>query len=245
MNMPSPRPSPTAAARCGFSLVELLVVMAIMGILASVSMAFVSTARAKARSVECQNNLRDWITGASAFIDENRLHAYPPGGDGDRSDETAWYNILPRFMDLKPICEYTDEDRDIPRPLGGVRSTYVCPLARGPGLFSYAYNRHFVRSGKRLRASMVRSSSELVVFMDSPSSTACLADEGDVLGSNSDSFRHGGMMNVAFADGSVRSFRREKVVEGSDTPTVANISGILWNPWPEDSQGSGAGSGDL
>lgn len=56
----------------GFTLVELLVVMAIIGILVGLLVPAINIARASARSAQCQNNLRQLGLGVLAFSTGNR-----------------------------------------------------------------------------------------------------------------------------------------------------------------------------
>ncbi len=55
--------------RTAFTLVELLVTMAIVGILASLLLAVISKARSKARLAACQNNFRQLITAWTLYAD--------------------------------------------------------------------------------------------------------------------------------------------------------------------------------
>lgn len=227
--------------RSAFSLVELLVVLAIIGLLMGVTSAYIMGAKSRARGVECQKNLGDWTKGLSMLIDESRIHAFPAAGKtGAREDATAWYNAIARPLDLKPLCDYGEGDR-IPSPRGGIKSVYVCPEAGsrgGDGLFSYSYNKHLSKGDKTLRASQVKRPSELVVLMDSPRTSLWAADQEDVLSDRAECFRHGGQMNIAFYDGHVGAFKRAKVQQGADTPTAVNESSILWDPWEESGPGS-------
>src|SRR6266567_3410356 len=72
--------------RFGFTLAELLVTIAIIGILAALLLPALSAARERARRVPCSNNLRQMIMGALLYADAD------PGGnlsaavwEGDRN----------------------------------------------------------------------------------------------------------------------------------------------------------------
>ncbi len=224
----------------GFSLIELLVVIAIIGTLVGIVSGVATAAKARAQSVSCQKNLGDWAKGLNMLIDARRTHAFPGIGNGSLEDETAWYNLIPAFLDTPKLNQWEGK---LPTPQSGVKSLYVCPCASKGGenaFFSYAYNRHLVNNGTAFRAPQLRRPSELVAFMDSNSPNACSATESTLLAHGTDAFRHGGRVNMAFCDGSVRSFKILDVRNGSDSPTVTNPSGILWNPWGSDgSSGTG------
>ena len=55
--------------RCGFSLIELLVVMAILGILVALTMAGVSSSRSSARSLICAEKLRQLSLAVHQYAD--------------------------------------------------------------------------------------------------------------------------------------------------------------------------------
>ncbi len=66
--------------RYGFTLVELLVVMAIVGVLASLLMPAVLRSRESGRRAECANKLRQMGIALHLYIDEHKgfLPQYPP-----------------------------------------------------------------------------------------------------------------------------------------------------------------------
>ena len=108
--------TPTAASRRtaprGFTLVELLVVISIIGILVALLMPAVNSARESGRRAQCSNNLHQLVTACLAH--ETRYGFLPTGGwgyawvgDPDRGftkrQPGGWhYNILP-FLDLSDL----------------------------------------------------------------------------------------------------------------------------------------------
>lgn len=97
----------------GFTLLELLVVVAIIGILAAVLLPALARGRAQARSVECVNNLRQLYLALTMFAAENNGRYVPaapdiaePGGG-----LTRWHGVRPSITEpfdsqQGPLAEY-------------------------------------------------------------------------------------------------------------------------------------------
>lgn len=69
--------------RCAFSLVELLVSVAIIGTLISITLPAILWSREASRMSSCKNNLRQVTLGALAY--ESQRNHYPPGTLGENS----------------------------------------------------------------------------------------------------------------------------------------------------------------
>ena len=80
-----------------FSLVELLVVLAIVGVLAAVIMPAVSTVRSQAQKSKNLSNLRQ-IHAACMMYAANNSGWLPPNGDG-RIATAWWTQIYPDYID--------------------------------------------------------------------------------------------------------------------------------------------------
>ena len=95
-----------------FSLVELLVVVAIVGALAAVIMPTISVVRARAQSSQCQSNLRQLHGGCMAYA-ANHGGWLPPSQD-DGGVGAWWKQIYPDYIDSP--------------------SVFVCPLDETGGI---------------------------------------------------------------------------------------------------------------
>src|ERR1700692_1476345 len=127
-----------------FTLVELLVVTAIIAILASLLLPALTRARSKAGDTQAVSNLRQWGITCHQYADDNRDYL-PRRGQGvkpldqiDRPED--WFNALPPYLSVPPYQQlYTNRQR----LKAGAPSVYVCPLAPDPGsnhFLPYAMN---------------------------------------------------------------------------------------------------------
>lgn len=93
--------------RRGFTLVEIIIVLAIISILTALAFPAFYAARGKARQLSCASNLHQIGLGVMMYIQDND-DRYPRGGDPIDIDTTAWQGAFNgRFAEdakaLKPL----------------------------------------------------------------------------------------------------------------------------------------------
>ncbi len=133
----------------GFSLVELLVVLAILGLVVALLLPAVQAAREAGRRNVCRNHLRQ--IGLAFLTHESAMRHFPTGGWSQRwvgdpdlgfgpRQPGGWeYNILP-FIEEKPLHDLgagkseADKLRLFAERSQVSQPLYHCPSRRGPGV---------------------------------------------------------------------------------------------------------------
>ncbi|MDX1961935.1 MAG: DUF1559 domain-containing protein [Pirellulales bacterium] len=129
----------------GFTLVELLVVISIIGILVSMLLPAVQQARETARRAQCANNVRNMTQACLQHLSQHKH--YPTGGWGyrwagdpdlgfSRKQPGGWmYNILP-FIEEGPLHDQGKGQAQLAKEQAAGRrmatpiSLYSCPTRR-------------------------------------------------------------------------------------------------------------------
>lgn len=124
--------------RCGFTIVELLLVITIIGILASLTAAAVAKGKSSAQRIQCINKLRQWGQGAILYADDNN-DKLPQEAvfDGINTWEMTmfsvckevWYNSMPRTLGVTSASLYSRTPSS-QRAFYSQRSFFHCPTAK-------------------------------------------------------------------------------------------------------------------
>src|SRR5262245_18176095 len=126
-------------ADCAFTMIELLVVVAVIAILAALLLPALARAKEKARAVQCLNNLKQWTLAFSLY--EQRSDFIPREGhsrDGtvrlenwaqvrDPANKDVWYNVLAEEMQTTQARQYSTRRSEF-----YVDRIFHCPSARFP-----------------------------------------------------------------------------------------------------------------
>ncbi len=134
--MPNKIVAPRLRARCGFSLVELLAVLAIISVLLGMLLPATQRIREAARRTVCSNNLRQISIGLQNF--HSAFNHFPVGvvewrAHGDHSQrQLAWSVFLLPFIEQGNVHHQLDLETPFDSPQNAVAAaiiidTYVCP----------------------------------------------------------------------------------------------------------------------
>ncbi len=133
------------ASRRGFSLVELLVVVAVIALLAALLLPAVGGVKQRARDVSCLNHLRQWGLATQLYAAGHQDYLPPEGTPNPDASATnqGWYIQLPRELGLP---RYHDQPWRTNAAAEPGRTVWLCPAnprrSNGRNLFHYCLNEH-------------------------------------------------------------------------------------------------------
>jgi prepilin-type N-terminal cleavage/methylation domain-containing protein/prepilin-type processing-associated H-X9-DG protein len=184
------------AEKRGFTLLELLLVVAVISILAALLLPVLGKAKGQARRIECLNRLKQWDLAFGMYVEENEdwipRECYEPLGevtinnwsqvkgrvqpDGKSDSQDVWYNSLPPYLGQRTAASYAPFPE---RP--NFFDTHLlvhCPLAKFPDyayrpnnpfpLFSLAMNSQLIQVGPTIKFSAIEQAdpSRVALFLD-------------------------------------------------------------------------------
>lgn len=178
---------------CGFTLVELLVVLAVVGILVALLLPAISRVKARAQQVDCMSRQKQWAMAFRMYVDDQDdlipREGYERHGGvtwnnwqqvrGRNSTDSAdvWYNALPDYAGVPRAAAYAPMDKH--KDFYSSRSLFQCASAKFPpevmkpsyllAIFSIAMNSQLIEypHDPTIRFTEIRDQeSRTVLFLD-------------------------------------------------------------------------------
>lgn len=252
-----PQPSVHLRRAAAFTLMEILVVVAIIIVLAAIAVPVYATIRSRANKVVAMNNMRQ-ITAA--------LLTYAGQNDGDfplenigtgetwtnaatPAADKVWYNALPRLLGSKGVGDYAAS----PRGFYTKENLLFLPGAQYPAsdkklirpLFAFAINTKLQRkdqSGTKAKAkqSQITLPARTVAFLEEgipgePKASEVQPKYEGACKSAGRSFveRYGGQGVVTFLDGHVESLGVKDLLTETGL-LIFPQTNIVWTRTPEE-----------
>lgn len=216
--------------RLGFTILELLVVVSIITILATLTLPGLSRAKARVSSVSCLGNLKQWGLATALYTGDNDDFLPPDGipNPGESSTNSGWYVHLPAQLGIPPYHVMGWRTNAL-EDLG--RSPWICPSNRrrsnGRNLFHYCLNQNVNGTGGNNRPVRLTS-------IESPSTLVWLFDSKNLPAVGSRSFvptnLHGRGANFLFVDGRAARYRAVEYWDPSENRAFSNAASFRWFP---------------
>jgi prepilin-type N-terminal cleavage/methylation domain-containing protein/prepilin-type processing-associated H-X9-DG protein len=210
-----------------FTLIELLLVIAVIAILASLLLPVLSHSKQKAHGASCLGNLKQWGLATLLFADENEDLLPKDGAPNGTSTTEGWYNDLPRMLGLPSYAEMAWRTN---ATLETGRSVWICPAnsrrSNGNNLFHYCLNEHVngTGSGNQARLSLLPQPAQTVWLFDN-GGLAAVAQQNNV---HTNLHSHGAQFT--FLDGHSARFGNREYWDFVANRGRTNNPDLIWMP---------------
>ncbi|MDR1280786.1 MAG: DUF1559 domain-containing protein [Opitutaceae bacterium] len=216
-------------------MVELLTVIAIIGILAAIIIPVVGKVREKARAAQCVSNHRQLAQALILYATDHRSK-FPPLADKEPGDPvvtgTWWTN---RLVDggYAPDGQWRD------KPNGAIISgIFLCPLVKNPSWYGgIAYAATVATYKQSLSLDRIQNPSRLPLLGDAPvlikpdgaHSAAPQITNYRWWSEGARLDRHSGGGYIAFVDGHVKLWHEaDLMISDNSINIIPNIDGTTW-----------------
>jgi prepilin-type N-terminal cleavage/methylation domain-containing protein len=209
-----------------FTLVELMVVVAIIAVLASLLLPALAGGKERARSAQCRGNLRQWGVAYRMYTDDNE-DFLPRRGQGvqaltqiNRPED--WFNALPPYFAISPFSQMVTNGST---PAAHSQSLFICPSANNPGgtyFLPYAMNMNLSPWNLPIATKFgeVAQPSCVVAMAEAPGPYASTYPSAQPYGIVA---RHARQINLLFLAGQAQSFLGTYVGCGICDPGRADV----------------------
>lgn len=226
-----------------FTIIELMVVIAIIAILASMLLPVLGQAKRKAQSIACVNKVRQWGMALKMYTDDHQ-EKYPYDGTSRMPinagpNKGAWYNSAASYVGSDGLTNLYSSKRF---PIPGKSSMFMCPrttnlmLRSMPTInkpfFAYGMNGRLVSSRRiPITEDKLLRPVQTIVFADNSEGRIPFVTAGNYLA------RHDRKISVAFADGHVSSVKSNLLYRTRREDSSAKIEWstnrqVYWYPDP-------------
>jgi prepilin-type N-terminal cleavage/methylation domain-containing protein/prepilin-type processing-associated H-X9-DG protein len=211
-----------------FSLIEVLVVIALIAILAGLLLPALSRTREKAKSAYCLSNLKQWGLATHLFVAENN-GLLPKDGFATPTLPghfvSGWYVQLPEMSGIAPYLSMPWRTNASVEP--GL-SAWICPAnsrrSNGNLLFHYCLNSQVNGFLQQVR----------ITRIPDPSATVWLFDNGRINAvaqqNNVHSNLHSWGAHFLFLDGHARRFKGSAYWDFATNKGRTNNPELVWFP---------------
>jgi len=238
-----------------FTLVELLLVIAIIALLAAMILPALARARMLSRRTECISNLSQWGQAMQLYLDDNE-NFFPAEDVVDginpwfvATKREVWFNSLPPYLGVPGLSNYASVTADQGK-FYEKSSFFHCPAAQFSAIaltypnFSYGMNSKIITPGLlHVSADLIQQPAQTPFFLDcGVPGEQTIAGQKHYNGqphcfANRFVVRHGGLGTLVMGDGNVATLPANKVVDTNPKSPDYGTSiwppaAVIWSPDP-------------